>query len=62
MLTRVFFGLAGNRQFANMEEAKTAYPQWEKGLKETLTDTKAVDRAIQTHTPFDPLLFERGYL
>ena len=39
MLTRAFFGLTGSRQFANMEEAKAAYPQWEKNLKETLTDS-----------------------
>jgi len=39
MLARTFFGLTGSRRFANMEEATAAYPQWEKDLKETLTDT-----------------------
>ena len=39
MLARAFFGLTGSREFADMEEAEAAYPQWEKALKETLTDT-----------------------
>ena len=39
MLARAYFGLTGSRQFANMEEAKAAYPQWEKNLNKTLTDS-----------------------
>ena len=39
MLARAFFGLSGSRRFANMEEAEAAYAQWEKDLKDTLTDT-----------------------
>ena len=39
MLARAFLGLTGSREFADMEEAEAAYPQWEKALKETLTDT-----------------------
>lgn len=39
MLARAFFGLTGSRRYASMEEAAAAFPQWEKDLKETLTDT-----------------------
>ena len=39
MLARAYFGLTGSRKFANMEEARAAFPQWEKVLKASLTDT-----------------------
>ena len=39
MLARAYFGLTASRQFADMEEATAAFPQWEKDLKATLTDS-----------------------
>lgn len=39
MLARAYFGLTGTRKFDNLEEAEAAFPQWEKKLKETLSDT-----------------------
>ena len=39
MLARAFFGLTGSRRYADMEEAAAAFPQWERDLKEILSDT-----------------------
>ena len=39
MLVRAYFGLTASRQYANMEEAKAAFPQWEKDLKASVTDS-----------------------
>ena len=39
MLARAYFGLTASRQYADMEEATAAFPQWEKALKELLTDS-----------------------
>ncbi len=38
MLARAHFGLTASREFADMEEARAAYPQWEKDLRASLTD------------------------
>ena len=39
MLARAYFGLTASRQYVDMEEATAAFPQWEKALKELLTDS-----------------------
>ena len=39
MLARAYFGLTASRPFANMEEARAAFPAWEKALKASLTDS-----------------------
>ncbi len=49
MLARAYFGLTGSREFADMDEARAAYPQWERNLKETLTDTlRALTTRLKT--------------
>ena len=54
MLARAYFGLSASRQFANMEEARAAYPQWEKDLRASLTDnlgplTSRLRKAFRDH-------------
>ena len=39
MMARAWFGLTATRQFEDMEQAEAAFPQWEKALKESLTDS-----------------------
>ena len=39
MLARAHFGLTGSRAFANMDEARAAFPEWEKALRASLTDS-----------------------
>ena len=39
MLARAYFGMTGSRQYANFEEAKAAFPNWEGTLKASLTDS-----------------------
>ena len=39
MLARAYFGLTSSRQYADIEEATAAFSQWEKALKELLTDS-----------------------
>ena len=39
MLARAHFGLTGSRAFANMDEARAAFPDWEKALRASLTDS-----------------------
>ena len=39
MLARACFGMTGSRQYANFEDAKAAFPQWEGALKASLTDS-----------------------
>ena len=39
MMARAWFGLTATRQFGDMEQAEAALPQWEKALKESLTDS-----------------------
>ena len=38
-MTRAWFGLSATREFENMEQAEAAFPQWERALKESLTDS-----------------------
>ena len=38
-LGRAYFALTGSRAFEDMEEARAAFSQWEKDLKESLTDS-----------------------
>ena len=39
MMARAWFGLTATREFEDMEQAEAAFPQWEKALKESLTDS-----------------------
>ena len=39
MMARAWFGLTATREFEDMEQAETAFPEWEKAVKETLTDS-----------------------
>ena len=39
IMTRAWFGLSATREFENMEQAEAAFPQWERALKESLTDS-----------------------
>ena len=39
MMARAWFGLTATREFEDMEQAEAAFPEWEKALKETLSDS-----------------------
>lgn len=39
MLARAYFGLTGSREYDDMDQAEAAFPQWEKDLKASLTDS-----------------------
>ena len=39
MMARAWFGLTATREFQDMEQAEAAFPEWEKALKETLSDS-----------------------
>ena len=39
MMARAWYGLTATREFEDMEQAKAAFPEWEKALKESLTDS-----------------------
>ena len=52
MMARAYLGLTATREFEDMERAEAAFPEWEKALKETLTDslhslTKKLNRAFK---------------
>ena len=38
MLSRAHFALTVSREFADIDQARAAYPQWAKALKQSLTD------------------------
>ena len=39
MAARAYFGLTATRQFEDWDQAEAAFPQWEKELKQSLTDS-----------------------
>ena len=39
MMARAWFGLTATRKFEDMEQAEAAFPEWEKALKQSLTDS-----------------------
>jgi len=39
MMARAWFGLTATREFEDMEQAEAAFPEWERALKESLTDS-----------------------
>ena len=39
MMARAWFGLTATHEFEDMEQAEAAFPEWEKALKESLTDS-----------------------
>ena len=52
MMARAYLGLTVTREFEDMEQAEAAFPEWEKALKETLTDslhslTKKLNKAFK---------------
>lgn len=52
MMVRAWFGLTATREFEDMEQVEAAFPEWEKALKETLTDslhalTKKLNKAFE---------------
>ena len=51
MLARAWFGLTASRKYEDIKQAEAAFPEWEKALKKSLTDslhslTRKLDKAF----------------